>query len=209
MTALGIGLKTRLPFLNDGTTTGSNPSSVLVLGGSSALGAAVIKLLRLVLPECRVLVTSSPKHHDHLTTTLGATVAFDRDSSELVQEVKAATPGHCGVEAIIDAVGAGRAHRHIFDTFTPDGPKRYAQVWTGEDKVEVPGGTNSVMFRGADLVKLPGAKNVMLALETILRERKYRLPLPVRNVGQGLEGLRNGLDLMRMGVSGEKLVVTL
>ena len=189
--------------------TGFKPSSVLVLGGSSSLGAAVIQLLRLVLPECTILVTSSRKHHDHLTTALGATAAFNRDSSDLVQELKAATPGHCGVDAIVDAVGAGRVQRHVFDSFTPDGPKRYAQVWTGEYEIEVPAGTDSVMFRGADLVSLPGGKNVMLALETLLGDGKYQLPLPVRNVGRRLEGLRNGLYLMRMGVSGEKLVVAL
>ncbi|KAJ5681328.1 uncharacterized protein N7477_001268 [Penicillium maclennaniae] len=36
MMALGIGLKTPLPFLKGGPITGFKPSSVLILGGSSA-----------------------------------------------------------------------------------------------------------------------------------------------------------------------------
>ena len=43
--ALGIGLKTPLPFLEGGPTSGLQPSSVLILGGSSAVGAATIQLL--------------------------------------------------------------------------------------------------------------------------------------------------------------------
>ncbi|KAJ5610640.1 transcriptional regulator family: Fungal Specific TF [Penicillium lagena] len=147
MMALGIGLKTRLPFLPDGPTTGFNPSSVLILGGSSALGAAVIQLLRLAVPDCLILATSSPKHHKHLVSVLGADGAFDRNSTSLITEVKSAS-GSQGVDAIIDAVGAGSSQRNIFEAFNPSGPKKYAQVWTGDEEIQVPSGVDSVMFRG-------------------------------------------------------------
>ena len=49
----------------------------------------------------------------------------------------------------------------------------------------------------------------MLALQTLLEENKYTLPLPVHRVGDGLDALEKGLRLMRKGVSGEKLVVSL
>ncbi|KIN05009.1 hypothetical protein OIDMADRAFT_142790 [Oidiodendron maius Zn] len=205
---LGIGLGMGLPFLKDGLATSFNLSSVLVIGGSSALGAAVIQLLRLAVPQCIVLATSSPKHHGHLTTALGANIAFDRNSSSLVTEVKSASPGSRGVDAIIDAVGAGRTERHIFETFDSNGPKKYAQVWTGDDEIEVPSGVVSVMFRGRDLPQLQGNQNVFLALQALLEEDKYKLPLPVHKVGDGFNMLEKGLDLMRKGVSGEKLVIS-
>jgi len=84
--ALGIGLEIVLPFLKEGWTTGFKPSSVLILGGSSALGAAVIQLLRLAIPACAILATSSPKHHSHITK-LGDDKVFDRNSVSLISDV--------------------------------------------------------------------------------------------------------------------------
>jgi threonine dehydrogenase-like Zn-dependent dehydrogenase len=204
---LGLGLGMGLPFLKDGPPAGFRPSSVLVIGGSSALGAAVIQLLRLAVPDCTILATSSMKHHSHITATLGANKAIDRNSVSLATDVKLASPGSRGVDAIVDAVGAGRTERHIFEAFDPKGPKKYAQVWTGDDEIEVPGGVVSVMFRGRDLPQLQGAQNVFLALQALLEEEKYKLPLPVHKVGDGFDMLEIGLDIMRKGVSGEKLVV--
>jgi NADPH:quinone reductase-like Zn-dependent oxidoreductase len=125
--ALGVGLKTPLPFLNDGPRSGFQPSSVLVLGGSSALGAAAIQILRLAVPDCTILTTSSPKHHSHIKT-LGADGTFDRNSASLITDVKLASPGSRGVDAILDVVGAGSTQRYIFEAFDANGPKKYAQV---------------------------------------------------------------------------------
>ncbi|KAK9363130.1 hypothetical protein V1504DRAFT_245552 [Lipomyces starkeyi] len=185
------------------------PSPVLILGGSFALGAAAIQLLRLAVPDCMILATSSPKNHSHITNTLGANGAIDRNSASLIMDVKLASPGSRGVDAIIDAVGAGSTQRHGFEAFNSNGPKRYAQVWTGDEEIEVPSGVDSVMFRGRDLSQLQGGKNIMLALQTLLEEDKYKLPLPVHKVGDGFDKLEKGLELMRKGVSGEKLVVAI
>lgn len=206
--ALGIGLKTSLRFIQDGPTTNFKPSSVLILGGSSAVGTAVIQLLRLALPDCTILATSSPKNHAHITT-LGINKAIDRNSSTLITDVKSATPGSHGVEAIIDAVGAGSTERHIFGTFDPNGPKRYAQVWTGAEEIDAPSGVDSILFRNGDLSRLQGGGNIMGSLQRLLEENIYKLPLPVRRVGDGIDGLERGLVAMRRGVSGEKLVVGL
>jgi NADPH:quinone reductase-like Zn-dependent oxidoreductase len=204
-----MGLKMPLPFLKDGPRSGYSPSSVLILGGSSAVGASAIQLLRLALPSCRILATSSPKHHRHLTETLGADVAIDRSSASLAEEVKAETEGASGVEAILDVVGAGAKQRDIFNALDPAGPRRYAQVWTGDDEIKAPDGVESVLFRSRQLPELPGGMNALQALRRLMEEGKYRLPVPVHNVGAGLEGLTKGLDLIRQGVSGEKLVVTM
>lgn len=67
---------------------------------------------------------------------------------------------------------------------------------------------DSVLSRGRDLPQLQGGKNIIPALQTLLEEGKYKLSLPVYRVGDGLDKLENGLDLMRNGVSGEKSVIT-
>jgi NADPH:quinone reductase-like Zn-dependent oxidoreductase len=208
MVGLGSGLGLPLPFLKEGPTTGLKPSSLLVLGGSSALGASAIQLLRLAIPGCKIMVTASLKHHEFITQTLGAHMALDRSSPSLVADIKAATSSSRGVDAILDTVGAGKTERHIFDTFNPEGPKKYAQVWTGDDEIEVPKGIDSVLFRSRDFLQLPGGKNLFHALQSLLNKGHYNAPLPVRMVGSGLDALEFGLVAMRKGVSGEKLVVT-
>lgn len=206
--ALGIGLKTPLHFLEGGDTTGFNPRSVLILGGSSAVGAATIQLLRLAVPSCKILTTSSLRHHTYIKDTLGADSVINRASDSLLKDVKSQTPECRGVDAIIDAVGAGGVQRHVFETLDDQGPKKYAQVWTGDKEIEVPSGIESVLFRGRDLSKLHGNENIMRSLERLLEEEEYKLPLPVHEVGYGFDKLERGLDLMRQGVSGEKLVVS-
>jgi len=156
-----------------------------------------------------ILATSSPRHHAHLTDYLHVDHAFDRSSASLVMDVKSVTPDSRGVDVIIDVVGAGRMQPDIFNVLDRDGPQRYAQVWTGDAQIQAPSGVDSVMFRGRDLPQLSGNTNIVPALEILLREGEYKLPLPVRVVGQGREGLETGLELMRQGVSGEKLVVNL
>ncbi|KAJ5658884.1 hypothetical protein N7507_005335 [Penicillium longicatenatum] len=207
--ALGIGLKSPLPFLKDGPVSGLKPSSALILGGSSAVGAATIQLLRLAIPDCTILATSSPKHHAYLINYLGADHVLDRSSASLVTDVKAVTPNSQGVDVIIDVVGAGGMQPDVFNVLCKGGPQRYAQVWTGNEEIQAPSGVDSVMFRGRDLPQLPGNANIVQALGTLLQQGKYKVPLPVRIVGQGLEGLGKGLEMMRQGVSGEKLVVHL
>lgn len=206
--SLGFGLRAPLPFVPDGAADGFKPAAVLILGGSSALGAAAIQLLRLAVPQCAILTTSSPKHFDHLAS-LGADKTLDRSSESLVDDARAATANAKGVDAILDLVGAGASQRKIFDAFNPEGPRKYAQVWTGDDEVAVPEGVDSVLFRSRDWAQVQGGAYFMKALENLLKEGKYKRPLPVEVVGQGLDGLKAGLDLMRKGVSGQKLAVTL
>jgi len=141
--SLGISLRTPLPFLPSGPRTGFNPSSVLILGGSSAVCAAAIQFLRLAIPEYTILVTALQKHHNHLST-LGPTMTLDRSPlpASLISDVKATTPCSFRVDAIIDTIGAGSTERWIFDALSEKGAKRYAQVWTGDEEIEVPEGVD-------------------------------------------------------------------
>jgi threonine dehydrogenase-like Zn-dependent dehydrogenase len=140
---------------------------------------------------------------------LGVNKAFDRSSDVLIHNVKAATMDSKGVDAIIDAVGAGATERQVFEAFNKEGPQKYAQVWTGDEEIEVPSGVESVLFRARDLSDLEGGKNIMFALQTLLEEGKYKLPLPVKIVGQDFAGLQRGLEQVRKGVSGEKVIVVM
>ena len=182
------------------------PSSALILDGDSAIGASIIQLLRLAVPDCSILATSLHEDHVHAISALGADRVFNRNSESWVEDVRLAIPRSRGVDVIIDAVGAGGRQRHIFDAFYSDGPKKYAPVGTN-DLAFVPIGVDSATFTGRDLPELQGGQNLMPALQRLMEEGRYKLPLPVDKVGDGLGALETALELMRRGTSGRRLVV--
>lgn len=101
------------------------PKSILVLGGSSVVGASAIQLLRLAYPSLPIFATSSPAHHDRLIS-LGATTVFDYKSPTLVSDIKAASPESRGIDIIYDVVGAGASQPDISDVLDPRGARNMA-----------------------------------------------------------------------------------
>lgn len=194
-----------LPHLDSNGS--SSLRSILVLGGSSGVGAAAIQLLRLALPSATILTTSSEKHNTHLVS-LGATKCFERSAQENTSAIKAATPGGFGVDAILDAVTAAASQPTVFTALNPTGAKVYSQVVTGQD-VEVPGGINSTAVFGRQIFGAKGGMTAMPGLANLVQSGKYKLPIKVEVVGKGFETIERGLDKLMKGVSGTKYVVSL
>ncbi|KAJ7761098.1 putative quinone oxidoreductase [Mycena metata] len=200
-------LKIPLPFLPKVISTeGQVPSSVLILGGSSTVGAAAIQLLRRAYPSLPILATSSAKHHARLVD-LGATHVVDYKSSTVVADIAALSPGAAGVDLIIDCVSAGASQTDICDVLDPAGSKRYAAVLTGVP-VPVPEGVDHMVTGALSMFDMKGGKEIIPSLTKLVEEGTYKVPLPVRVVGHGLEELPNVLDEVKT-VSGEKVVLTL
>ncbi|KAI1172258.1 GroES-like protein [Nemania sp. FL0916] len=199
-----VGLKVRIPGLSKREAIGTRLRSVLVLGGSSAVGSAAIQLLRLALPSATIIATSSAAHHDRLIS-LGATACFDRAAQEDIDILKAATPGGAGVDAIIDAVDAGAGAPAVYDTLRGDGPRLYSLVVTRPNFE--PHQNVEVSFVGArdTLNIVPFA---MTCLTELLERGKYKLPVRVEVVGKGLGAVEQNLGRV-MQVSGTKLVLSL
>ena len=204
-TTISVGLHVPLPYLD--TTANSSLKTILVLGGSSNVGAAAIQLLRLALPSATILTTSSAKHHDHLIS-LGATKCFDRSAQEDLSSIKAATPSDAGVDAILDAVAAAANQSAVFTALNPKGPKIYTQPLTGQN-VEVPEGVEATAIFAQDIFGTKGGMNAMPGLANLVQSGKYKLPVKVEVVGKGFTTIDQGLDKLMKGVSGSKYVVTL
>lgn len=185
----------------------SSLRSILVLGGSSGVGAAAIQLLRLALPSATILTTSAEKHHAHLVS-LGATKCFERAAQEHTSAIKAATPDGSGVDAILDAVTAAASQPTIFTALSPAGAKIYSQVVTGQN-VEVPEGINSAAVFGRQIFGAKGGMTAMPGLATLVQSGKYKLPIKVEIIGKGFESIERGVDELMKGVSGTKYVVGL
>lgn len=197
-------LKIPLPFLS--SPPGAQPRSILVLGGSSGVGAAAIQILRLALPSsATILATSSPQHHAQICS-LGATKPFDQKSPSLIADIKAASPGGKGVDMIVDAVAGGAARPDIYATLRDDGPKEVGEVSTGAS-IEVPEGVSRTVAFGRQILKSEGGEGAMKALGKLVEEGSYKVPVRVEVVGRGLEAIAGGLEKLRSGTSGTKLVV--
>jgi NADPH:quinone reductase-like Zn-dependent oxidoreductase len=181
--------------------------SILVLGGSSGVGAAAIQLLRLALPSANILTTSSAKHHAHLLE-LGATKCFERSAQDDTPAIKAASPGSSGVDAILDTVSAAASQPAVFTALNLTGPKIYSQVMTGAN-VEVPQGIKSTVVFGRQIFDAKGGMTAMPGLASLIESRKYKLPVKVEVIGKGFDTIEQGLDKLMKGVSGTKYVVSL
>ncbi|KAL2842640.1 hypothetical protein BJX68DRAFT_278343 [Aspergillus pseudodeflectus] len=200
-----LGLNIPLPHL--GFASSNSLRSVLVLGGSSVVGAGAIQLLRQALPDATILTTSSAQHHAHLLS-LGATRCFERSVQGDPSTLLAATPNGAGVDAIIDAVGAAASQPAIFSALDPDGPKLYSQVATGAT-VNVPEDVSVTVIRGPELFARPEGDRLLPGLAELLGSGMYRLPVRVEVVGRGFGAIELGLRRLQGGLSGVKLVVTL
>ncbi|KAI0003487.1 GroES-like protein [Xylariaceae sp. FL0662B] len=201
--AITVGLKVALPGLSKEE---SNPlRSILVLGGSSAVGSSAIQLLRLALPSAVIIATSSAAHHGHLQS-LGASACLERAAQQDSAAIKAATPGGLGVDAILDAVGAGAGAPAVYDAVRVDGPKLYSLVVTSP-AAKAPEGLQGTLVGGHDILeKEPG---VVRYLRKLVEEGKFKLPVKIEVVGKGFQAVEASLDRFAQGVSGTKLVVTL
>lgn len=229
--AIYQALEIPLPFLNHGREDGYIPKSILVrykklstfsapfgsmpcslahrlkvLGGSSSVGAATIQLLRIALPNAVIISTSSPKHHAHLKS-LGATAVLDYTTSDILQQIKRASPNGAGVEALIDAVNSVALNYDLLDALM--GPKLFAEVVTGQMAKNIPSDVKHILVFGRKVMSAPGGSNLFVALGQLLKSGKYKLPLPVTVTGLGLDAVGPGLEELKAGVSGTKLVIKL
>lgn len=199
-----VGLKIPLPGLSK-ISISNSIQSALVLGGSSAVGAAAIQLLRLALPHVFIITTSSVAHHAHLQS-LGASKCLERGAQDDSTVLKASTPYGTGVDVIIDAVAAGASSPAVYQAFRVDGPKLYSLVITGPPP-KFPEGIQGVLVGGQDM--LDAEPDAMPYLGKLVVEGKYKLPLKIEVVGKGWDAIDAGLKRYPAGYSGTKLVVTL
>ena len=108
---------------------------------------------------------------------------------------------------IVDAVASGASQLNIYDTLTSDGPKGVGEVFTGT-QIEVPEGVKRTIAFGRQIFDAPGGKNTMTAFAGLLSKGRYKPPNRIQYVGSGFEAIAQGLEMLKGGVSGTKLVVT-
>lgn len=205
--AITVGLKLPLPHLDPIGTNEHGIQSILVLGGSSGVGAMAIQYLRLALPEATVLATSSKQHHDRLVS-LGANKCFERMSQDDPTDIRAVTTRGAGVDAILDTVGAAGIQPAVFAALSPNGPRIYSQVMTGAP-IKVPETVSATVVFARQIFGTRGGQEMIPGLARLVECGQFKLPTDVEIVGNGFESIQPALErLMHEGVSGNKFVVS-
>lgn len=170
-----------------------------------------MQLLRFALGQTgaatTVVATSSPQHQRSLQA-LGASSWVSRADQGNTNALKAASPDAAGYDAIIDCVGAAAEQPQILAALREDGPRLFAEVFTGAQPT-VPEGVDHKVIFGVMMFKMDGDANPLSYMTTLFDEGKYRLPVKVEIVGKGYDAIGEGIQTLYTGVSGTKLVVSL
>lgn len=197
------------------------PLPVLVYGGSTATGTIAIQLLR--LSGMDPITTCSP-HNFSLVRSRGAAAVFDYSDPDTPAAIKKYTGGQLkhvldcisdtqSVEACFGAI-ARVGGQYVSLELVPDEllAKRRAVrarlVMAFEilgEEVKLPGGYG----KPADPAKRELAVRSFAIFQRLLNEGKL-MPHPTQSVSGGLDGIIEGLQLLRSGnISGKKLTTIL
>lgn len=232
--ACGLYEKDHLALAYPSLTPKATGNTVLIWGGSTSVGSNAIQLA--VASGYEVVTTASPKNFNYVRK-LGASHVFDYASASVVDNVIAEFRGRSlagalaigagSLAACIDIVRACKGRKAIssatfpisFDTF-PDRPgfgsfvNRLLPQVLGSLlplmlKARLAGITTRSVFGSSLMDNEVGDMLFVDFLPGALAERRYcAVPEPMI-AGQGLEQIQDAIDLMRLGVSAKKLVVSL
>lgn len=228
--ACGLFMKDYLGLQHPTPKTQKNATGqvVLIWGGSTSLGSNAVQLA--VAAGYEVITTASPKNFDYVRK-LGATQVFDYKSATARTDIVAALKGKKFAGAL--AIGDGSMEACIDIVAATDGRKFISQASLPQPKQSPPKGMNLVTFIAGFLwfsvstmftcrmkgiqYKFIWGDDVMANevgsaiyedfLPEALATGKYVTAPEPEIVGQGLEEIQTGLELVRKGVSTKKLVV--
>lgn len=218
------------------TTVASPPRGdevVVVWGGSTSVGSNAVQLARAA--GYRVVTTASARHHDAMRA-LGAEAVFDYHDDDVVSSVVAATQGVRVVGVVAIAVGSAEPCVEIAATTgarrvaltSPsvsfyDQPRRPGLAWSRVRLMARLVWSNVALqarclrhgvrarFVWGSAIATSGVGPAVWTgyLPDALADGRHQLVPQARVVGSDLNAVQGALDVLRGGVSAEKVVVTL
>lgn len=213
MTATGVlsfGLGTPFPFFSQSGAAVSGIRTVLVLGGSSGVGAQAIQLLHHYSPEITILATASTQNFD-LVKSLGASHVFNYHDADVLKQIQKAAPE--GVNAIVDFVGSLVQDTQFYKLYEgTQKPKVLATLATGPpiDKEGLPKDVEVKEDLGlVNVIMKGGVTATLQAVADEVEKGEFKLPVPVNVLGKGFDKIIGGLKISFKGASAQKLVVSL
>lgn len=182
--------------------------AVLIWGGSSSVGTSTIQLASAA--GATVFVTASPQHHEYLRQ-LGAKAVFDYKSSTLTHEIsKEASSRGLAITKFIDAVSSDLAATAAVVDKLGGGTLLTVLPWEVFCKTPAPESVTPVISGLKDTLADQGycAHVFNNLVPERLRDGHVRPAKTVLLPG-GLAGIEAGLNTLRKGVSGVKLVASI
>jgi NADPH:quinone reductase-like Zn-dependent oxidoreductase len=175
---------------------------VLIWGGSSSVGCSAIQLA--VASGYTCVTTASAQNADMLKS-LGASEVFDHTSSSVVEDVIHALRGR-RLAGTLHATGDMAACLAVVRQC--DGSRSVAV--TLAPSADLTQGVEAQHIHGTSLKDDEvGPMIYSDFLPQALQDRRFVPAPPPRIVGDGLEALQDALQVLKAGVSGAKVVVTL
>jgi NADPH:quinone reductase-like Zn-dependent oxidoreductase len=182
---------------------------IVVWGGASSVGSCAVQLC--AAAGLTVLTTVSPKNYKY-AKDIGAAETFDYNDDMIVKKLVEATHGknvigaydaissESSLAACVDflhAVGGGKLSLTLANTKLPDLPEG-VKVVSGRPPLQGPDGQKPIWMQvWSDF------------LSTGLQNGKLKAKPDAHILKGGLESLQEGLNMVRKGVSANKIVVEL
>ncbi|KAI9729890.1 MAG: hypothetical protein M1818_008330 [Claussenomyces sp. TS43310] len=188
--------------------TAADKKGVLVWGGASSIGSAAIQTANLM--GFAVYATASEKHHTYLKS-LGASKLFDYRDEDVVRKiVKAVEEDGVSLQLGYDAVGQVQSCVDVLKELKGEGTARLAAALPlSEDSPKAEGVEVKFIAPLADETQRTEFSNFVFRvwLKEALENGKF-VPSPkIKVIEGGLEAVNKGLDELKKGVSGLKLVL--
>ena len=180
---------------------------MLVWGGASSVGSAAIQTANLL--GFKVYATASTKHHEYLKT-LGARRLFDyKDEHVVTSIVKTVREDQVALYLGYDSVGALQPCQQVLKRLNGDGTKLVTTVPLKPDSPVAEGVDTVFVAAPADEAQRNEFSHFVFGewLKKKLATGAFKPSPGLKVIEGGLEGLNQGLDELRKGVSGFKLVV--
>ncbi|KAI1475728.1 hypothetical protein K445DRAFT_314017 [Daldinia sp. EC12] len=191
-------------------TTPSDKQGLLVWGGSSSVGSAVIQSAKLL--GFTVYTTASAKHHEYVKS-LGASKVFDYKEPNIEDAIiKAGKEDGLTFQYGYDAVGATQSCQTILKALKGNGTAHLASAPHPSPDAPTIEGVEA-KFVAAAVDENARKEQFSFIFNTWLKERLEKreiVPSPrIQVVEGGLHGINKGLDILKAGVSATKLVLEL
>ncbi|KAJ9302801.1 hypothetical protein DTO271G3_175 [Paecilomyces variotii] len=186
-------------------TKEKNSETVLIWGGASVVGSSAIQLA--VAAGYEVVTTASLKNFD-LVKKLGASEVVDYKSPSVVEELVGILSLKKAFVGGLDAVNSGGAVQAAAEVVSRlKGIKILATVSGVPDGISETVVVKPVL---ATTIKDNAVGKAVFHdyLPAALADGRF-IPLETVTVGNGLESVQSGLDMLKKGVSAKKLVVSL
>ena len=193
-------LALQFPTVPRASSTGQ---TILIWSGSSSVGSNAIQLA--IAAGYEVVTTASPKNFDFVKS-LGAKYVFDYNSATVVDDIVAVFSGKTGAGALAIGVTAADPCGEIVARISG---RKFVSLANPPSK-PLPPGVDSKFIFGGDLKDNEVGLAIFDAfLPKALAEGSFKTSPDEEVVGEGLESVQQGLNVLKKGVSAKKLVIRL